>query len=122
MTEEGNGSTDAGAESPGVPTAESTGDGTATDRTDPLEGLAAQEGWHVEGSAARVHYSGGTDRYSIEYYAPSECTLYWKVPPEDSGETAVPVSRKTVPSPLRERIREDLAAAGIDPTVDERRL
>ena len=108
--------------SPGVPTPDSGGDGTTTDQGEPLERLAAQEGWRVEGSAARVHYSGGTDRYSIEYYAPSGCTLYWKVPPEDAGETAVPVGRETVPAPLRERIREDLAAAGIDPTVDERTL
>ncbi|WP_233739876.1 DUF7538 family protein [Halovenus carboxidivorans] len=104
-------------ESPGVPAEES-----ADPEADPLEGLAAREGWRVEGSAARVHYSGATDRYSIEYYAPSDCTLYWKVPPEDAGETAVPVGRETVPDPLRERIREDLAAAGIDPAVDDRSL
>ena len=109
MTEEG----DASQHTPGQA---ETGD------EEPLSGLAAQEGWHVEGSAARVHYSGGSDRYSIEYYAPSECTLYWKVPPDGAGETAVPVGRDTVPAPLRERIREDLAAAGIDPAVDERSL
>lgn len=96
--------------------------GQARTDDDGLAGLASLEGWHVEGSAARVHYSGGSDRYSIEYYAPSECTLYWKVPPEDAGETAVPVGRDTVPAPLRERVREDLAAAGIDPAVDERSL
>jgi hypothetical protein len=90
--------------------------------TEQLAELGAREGWRVEGSAARVHYSGATDRYSIEYYEPSECTLYWKVPPEEAGETAVPVSRETVPAPLRERVREDLAAAGIDPAIDERSL
>ncbi|WP_436901344.1 DUF7538 family protein [Halovenus halobia] len=107
--------TDAGENAPGQP---ATGD----EESDPLAGLAAQEGWHVDGSAARVHYSGGSDRYSIEYYAPSECTLYWKVPPEEAGETAVPVGRDTVPGPLRERVQEDLATAGIDPAVDERSL
>jgi hypothetical protein len=106
---------------PSVPGATSSGD-PDSDRDDQLDGLAAQEGWRVDGSAARVHYSGATDRYSIEYYAPSECTLYWKVPPEEVGETAVPVGRETVPAPLRERIREDLAAAGIDPAVDQRSL
>jgi hypothetical protein len=93
------------------------------DRPASLAGLAGQEGWRVEGRAARVHYSGATDRYSIEFYAPSECVVYWKVPPADSDhETAVPVGRDTVPTPLRERIREDLAAAGIDPDVERRSL
>jgi hypothetical protein len=87
-----------------------------------LSGLAGLEGWHVEGRAARVHYSGATDRYSVEFYEPSECVLYWKVPPEGAGETAVPVGRETVPEPLRERIREDLAAAGVDPAVEGRTL
>ncbi|MFT4921390.1 MAG: hypothetical protein ACI8XM_000587 [Haloarculaceae archaeon] len=87
-----------------------------------LDGLAQREGWQTEGQAARVHYSGAADRYSIEYYAPSECIVYWKVPPEDRHETAVPVGRSTVPTPLRERIREDLAAAGIDPEVERRTL
>ena len=87
-----------------------------------LSALGGQEGWQTEGSAARVHYSGATDRYSIEYYLPSDCIVYWKVPPEDGGETAVPVGRSTVPTPLRERIREDLAAAGIDPAVEQRTL
>ena len=88
-----------------------------------LAGLADREGWQVEGQAARVHYSGATDRYSIEFYAPSGCVLYWKVPPEGSHhETAVPVGRETVPKPLRERIREDLAAAGVDPGVERRSL
>ncbi|SDJ86275.1 hypothetical protein SAMN05216226_110138 [Halovenus aranensis] len=89
------------------------------------EGLAAlgeQDGWHVENRAARVHYSGATDRYSIEYYQPSECVLYWKVPPEDTAATAVPVARSAVPDPLRARIREDLTAAGIDPDIEDRTL
>jgi hypothetical protein len=95
-------------------------DDTADER---LAALGEREGWRVEGRAARVHYSGATDRYSIEFYAPSECTLYWKVPPADSDhETAVPVGRETVPTPLRERIREDLAAVGIDPEVEQRTL
>jgi hypothetical protein len=87
-----------------------------------LAALGEREGWQREGDAARVHYSGATDRYSIEYYAASECVLYWKVPPEDHGSTAVPVGRSTVPDPLRERIREDLAAADIDPEVEGRTL
>jgi len=87
-----------------------------------LVALGEREGWKQEGEAARVHYSGAGDRYSIEYYAPSECILYWKVPPEDHGSTAVPVGRSTVPEPLRERIREDLRAAGIDPDVEGRTL
>jgi hypothetical protein len=87
-----------------------------------LTALSGRDGWRIEGRAARVHYSGATDRYSVEYYAPSECVVYWKVPPEDAGETAVPVGRSTVPAPLRERIREDLVAAGIDPDVERRTL
>ncbi|WP_459192580.1 DUF7538 family protein [Halosimplex sp. J119] len=87
-----------------------------------LDGLAEREGWRVEGSAARVHYQGEGDRYSVEYYAPSDCVIYWKVPPEEGGETAVPVGRDTVPTPLRERIRMDMDAAGIDPAVERRSL
>jgi len=87
-----------------------------------LAALEDRDGWTREGQAARVHYSGATDRYSIEYYAPSDCAVYWKVPPEERGETAVPVGRSTVPTPLRERIREDLAAADIDPEVERRTL
>jgi hypothetical protein len=87
-----------------------------------LSALGERDGWQTEGSAARVHYSGATDRYSIEYYAPSDCVVYWKVPPEDHTGTAVPVGRSTVPTPLRERIREDLAAADIDPEVEQRTL
>jgi hypothetical protein len=102
-----------------------TGDGQSENRDEgeSLAGLAGREGWRVEGRAARVHYSGATDRYSIEFYAPSGCVLYWKVPPADSDhETAVPVGRDTVPTPLRERIREDLAAAGVDPDIERRGL
>ena len=87
-----------------------------------LQGLADREGWRVEGEAARVHYRGETDRYSVEYYAPSDCVVYWKVPPDDAGDTAVPVGRDTVPTPLRERIREDLRGAGVDPDVERRSL
>jgi hypothetical protein len=87
-----------------------------------LDGLAAREGWHVEDDAARVHYRGADDQYSIEYYAPSDCVVYWKVPPDDAGETAVPVGRETVPTPLRERVRMDLDAADIDPDVERQKL
>ena len=82
--------------------------------------LATQDGWCDEGYAARVHYQGADDRYSIEFYAPSNCVLYWKV--KGDGETAVPVGRNTVPEPLRERIRQDLGEAGIDPEVESRVL
>lgn len=133
------GERDSNAESapPGVPNtgecsegadedASGTDDGNASgasgDGTAPLAQLGEQEGWRIEGMAARVHYQGETDRYSIEYYAPSNCTLYWKVPPDEEGNTAVPVGRDTVPEPLRERVRSDLAAAGIDPEVDARKL
>ena len=78
--------------------------------------LAEQEGWRAEGYAARVHYEGTEDYYSIEYYEPSDCVLYWKV--KGDGETAAPVGRETVPDPLRERIRMDLEAAGIDPAIE----
>jgi hypothetical protein len=104
---------------PGGDRTDPTGSTAADDR---LDSLGEREGWQIEGNAARVHYSGASDRYSIEYYAPSECVLYWKVPPADAGETAVPVARETVPDPLRTRIREDLVAAGIDPAVEERTL
>jgi len=88
--------------------------------TDPVAALSDREGWRAEGFAARVHYSGAGDRYSVEYYAPSDCVLYWKV--KGDGETAVPVGRETVPDPLRSRIREDLAAADVDPAVERRSL
>ena len=67
-----------------------------------------------------MHYRGATDAYSIEFYAPSECVLYWKV--KGDGETAVPVGRDTVPDPLRERIRDDLVQAGLDPEIEYRHL
>ncbi|AKU06639.1 MULTISPECIES: DUF7538 family protein [Haloferax] len=80
--------------------------------------LSELEGWRAEGFAARVHYRGADDAYSIEYYEPSDCVLYWKV--KGDGEVAVPVSRDTVPDPLRERVRQDLVEAGIDPEVEKR--
>jgi hypothetical protein len=88
--------------------------------TDAVAALAARDGWRAEGFAARVHYEGAGDRYSIEYYTPSDCVLYWKV--KGDGETAVPVGRSTVPDPLRARIREDLREAGIDPEAEHRQL
>lgn len=84
------------------------------------DALTAAEGWQAEGYAARVHYEGATDHYSIEFYEPSECVIYWKV--KGDGRTAVPVARETVPDPLRQRIRQDLEAAGIDPAVESREL
>lgn len=83
-----------------------------------LTDLVDQDGWQVEAVAARVHYRGDGDRYSVEYYAPGQVVLYWRVP--DDGETAVPVARERVPEPLRERIRRDLAAADIDPDIESR--
>lgn len=97
-------------------------DGERTPRDTTLQALERLDGWRVEGEAARVHYSGATDRYSIEYYQPSNCVLYWKVPPENAGSTAVPVGRSTVPEPLRVRVREDLDTAGIDPAVERESL
>lgn len=94
-------------------------DGTGSD-PDPVVELATREGWRAEGYAARVHYSGGGgSNYSVEYYAPSEAVLYWAV--DDAG-SAVPVPRSTVPDPLRDRIREDLKAAGIDPALEREEL
>jgi hypothetical protein len=85
-----------------------------------VDALAEREGWHAEGFAARVHYRGDGERYAVEYYAPSDCVLYWKV--KGDGETAVPVGRGTVPDPLRERVRIDLEAAGVDPAAERRSL
>lgn len=82
--------------------------------------LATQEGWHSQGYAARVHYEGADDRYSVEFYEPTECVLYWRVLAD--GDTAVPVGRTEVPVPLRERIRADLSEAGVDPDVERREL
>ncbi|MFB6155377.1 MAG: hypothetical protein ABEJ22_05735 [Haloferacaceae archaeon] len=87
---------------------------------DNVDALADLEGWRAEGYAARVHYRGADDRYSVEYYEPSDCVLYWRV--KGDGETAVPVGRDTVPAPLRERIRADLDEAGVDPEVEARNL
>lgn len=66
--------------------------------------------------AASVHYRGAGGRYSVEYYAPSDRVLYWRV--REEGDTAVPVAREDVPAPLRARVREDLEAAGLDPAVE----
>lgn len=84
--------------------------------------LATRDGWHAEGYAARAHYAGADagDRYSVEYYAPSGCVLYWTV--SEDGDRAVPVARETVPEPLRERVRADIEAAGVDPAVERREL
>lgn len=83
---------------------------------DTIDALGERDGWSAEEYAARVHYQGDGDRYSIEYYRPSNCVLYWRV--KGDGETAVPVGRDTVPEPLRRRIRLDLEAAGIDPDTE----
>lgn len=85
-----------------------------------VDALAEQDGWQADDYAARVHYEGAGEYYSIEFYEPSECILYWKV--KGDGQTAVPVSRNTVPDPLRSRIRQDLAAADIDPDLEGREL
>ena len=95
-------------------------DGDPDPVDDRTAALAALDGWRTQGYAARVHYEGAGERYSVEFYAPSDCVLYWKV--KGDGETAVPVARTTVPDPLRERIREDLADAGLDPGVERRDL
>lgn len=78
--------------------------------------LSTQEGWRSEGYAARVHYEGATERYSVEYYEPADRVVYWKV--DDDGDRAVPVGRDAVPGPLRRRIREDLSEAGINPEIE----
>lgn len=85
-----------------------------------LAELANCEGWHVEEIAARAHYQGEGDQYSIEYYAPNDAVLYWAV--QDEQDIAVPVDRETVPDPLRTRIREDLDTADIDPALEGRSL
>lgn len=86
---------------------------------DATTALSQREGWRSEGYAARVHYEGATEQYSVEYYEPTECVVYWRV--RGDGE-AVPVSRESVPGPLRERIRADLSAVGIDPAVERASL
>lgn len=85
-----------------------------------IDSLAAREGWQADEYAARVHYEGAGDHYSVEFYEPSGCLLYWKV--KGDGRTAVPVGRGTVPEPLRARIREDLAESGLDPDLEGREL
>jgi hypothetical protein len=100
------------------PDAEADGGSDAEGRQRAVDALGTQEGWHAEEFAARVHYRGAEDRYSVEYYAPSDCVLYWKV--RADGDVAVPVGRGTVPDPLRERVRQDLREAGVDPTVESR--
>lgn len=81
--------------------------------------LGALDGWHSEGYAARVHYEGATERYSVEYYEPTGRVVYWEVRADDE---AVPVGREAVPTPLRRRVREDLSEAGADPAVEQRQL
>ncbi|WP_254838331.1 DUF7538 family protein [Natronomonas marina] len=81
--------------------------------------LSKREGWRSEGYAARVHYEGATEQYSVEYYEPTGLVVYWRV--RGDGE-AVPVTRESVPGPLRQRIREDLSAAGVDPTAERETL
>ena len=85
-----------------------------------VDALAEQDGWQADEYAARVHYEGAGEYYSVEFYEPSECLLYWKV--KGDGETAVPVGRNTVPDPLRSRICQDLAAADIDPKLETQQL
>ena len=87
---------------------------------DHVESLGKLEGWQADEYAARVHYRGAGDFYSIEYYEPSNCVLYWKV--KGDGETAVPVGRGTVPDPLRTKVCQDLSDAGIDPGVERQNL
>lgn len=81
--------------------------------------LGTLEGWRSEGYAARVHYEGATEQYSVEFYEPTERVVYWAVRDDDE---AVPVSREDVPGPLRQRVREDLAGVGVDPGVEGRSL
>lgn len=114
---------DSNAVTPGVPAEEGGQDEqpNAPGEREALATLASLEGWRVDGEAARVHYASGGDRYSIEFYSREKYTLYWMVPSEEDA-AATPVPRGRVPNPLRERIQEDLSAAGIDPAVDERSL
>jgi hypothetical protein len=86
--------------------------------SDVVDALGSRDGWRADGFAARVHYRGAGDHYSVEYYAPSDCVLYWKVKRDD--DVAVPVGRETVPEPLRERVRLDLDEAGVDPAIEGR--
>ena len=84
------------------------------------DSLGELEGWQADDYAARVHYRGADDYYSIEFYEPSNCIVYWKV--KGDGAIAVPVGRNTVPDPLRAKICQDLADAGIDPELETRSL
>jgi len=85
-----------------------------------IAALTTREGWRAEGRAARVHYEGATRRFAVEYYAATERVVYWRVP--EDGATAAPVARASVPAPLRERVRRDLAAAGVDPELERTEL
>jgi len=91
---------------------------------DSIAALTKEDGWRAEGAAARVHYDGGGTRFAVEYYADAERVLYWTVPADSEGETAsgtaAPVPREEIPDPLRRRIRDDLAAAGVDPDTERR--
>jgi hypothetical protein len=107
---------------------------------DSIAALVRQEGWRAEGAAARVHYDGGGDRFAVEFYAAAERVLYWTVPTDVEGDTeepsdastaaddstatatAAPIPRDAVPDPLRRRIREDLAAADVDPSIERREV
>jgi hypothetical protein len=99
---------------------------------DSIAALVRQEGWRAEGAAARVHYDGGGDRFAVEFYAAAERVLYWTVPADGDAAataddstatpTAAPVPRGDVPDPLRRRIREDLAAADVEPSVERREV
>lgn len=83
-----------------------------------IDDLAERESWQVEEVAARVHYRGEGGRYSVEYYGPTDCVIYWRV--SEDAETAVPIERGAVPDGLRARIREDLEAVGLDPAAEDR--
>jgi hypothetical protein len=112
---------------------------------DSIAALVRQEGWRAEGAAARVHYDGAGDRFAVEFYAEAGRVLYWTVPASGGDAattadasttrdassaadastptaTAAPVPRDDVPDPLRRRIREDLAAADVDPSVERRQV
>jgi hypothetical protein len=101
---------------------------------DSIAALVRQEGWRAEGDAARVHYDGGGDRFAVEFYAEPGLVLYWTVPAKPGAasspstddtreaDTAAPVPRRTVPDPLRRRIREDLTAADVDASVERREI
>ena len=54
-----------------------------------LADLDDLEGWHVEDVAARVHYEGEGDRFSIEYYDDAECVVYWRVTENGRAASAV---------------------------------